>query len=305
MKGKTVLVTGANQGIGRETAKSLAAKGAHVVLVCRNAARGEEATREITSAGGSAELLVADLGAQAEVRRVAAEFRAKHAALDVLVNNAGVLVTERRITRDGVEETLAVNHLAYFLLTHELLEPLHAAAAAGRPRGVSARVVNVASRAHLRAKPNLADLQFSRGYSMSKVYSHSKLLNVLFTYELARRLEGANITANCLHPGVIASGFARTDGGLTAALARLVSPLLLTPAEGAKTSIYLASSPEVEGVTGQYFSSCRAVRSSSASYDVGAQAELWARSARLVGLTGEGGRGESSLWAAIGKESAT
>lgn len=305
MTGKTVLVTGANQGIGKETAKALAAMGAHVVLVCRNAEKGREATREISQAGGSAELLVADLATQAEVRRVAAEFRAKHATLDVLVNNAGVLVTERRITRDGIEETLAINHLASFLLTHELLEPLHAAAAAGREHGTSARIVNVASRAHVRAKPNLNDLQFSRGYSMTRVYGHSKLLNVLFTYELARRLAGANITANCLHPGVIASGFARTYGGLTAALARLVSPLLLTPEQGAKTSIFLASSPEVEGVTGRYFSDCRAVRSSSASYDVGAQAELWARSTRLVGLTADGGHGESSLWATIGKPSST
>ncbi len=201
MKGKTVLVTGANQGIGKETAKALAAKGAHMVLVCRNAEKGRDATREITDAGGSAELLVADLGAQAEVRRVAAEFRAKHAKLDVLVNNAGVLVTERRITRDGVEETLAVNHLAYFLLTHELLEPLHAAAAAGRSSGVSARIVNVASRAHVRAKPNLGDLQFSRGYSMSKVYGHSKLLNVLFTYEARAAARGREHHRQLSAPG--------------------------------------------------------------------------------------------------------
>ncbi len=290
MAGKVVLVTGANQGIGKETAKALAARGAHVVLVCRNAEKGRAATAEITGAGGAAELLVADLSSQAEVRRVAAEFRARHPVLDVLVNNAGVLVTERRTTRDGLEETLALNHLAYFLLTRELMAPLEAARAA--------RVVNVASRAHLRARPNLADLQFSRGYSMTRAYAHSKLLNVLFTYELARRLEGSPITANCLHPGVIASGFARTDGGLPALLARLARPFLLTPAEGARTSIYLASSPEVEGVSGRYFDKCKAVRSSSASYDVGAQRELWELSSRLVG--GPAGV-ESSLWANIGK----
>ena len=158
-----------------------------------------------------------------------------------------------------------------------------------------ARIVNVSSRAHLRAKPNLDDIQFSRGYSMITAYSHSKLLNVLFTYELARRLEGSNVTANCLHPGVIASGFAQTYGGFVATLAKLARPFLMTTEEGAKTQIYLASSPEVEGVTGRYFDRCKAIRSSSASYDVETQRRLWDLSEKLVFVR------DKSLWGTYAK----
>ena len=279
---KTVLITGANQGIGKETAKALANMGARTLLVCRNAQKGRAAVDEITRGGGRAELFVADLSVQGEVRRVAREVREKHPVLDVLVNNAGVLVTERRFSKDGIEETLALNHLAYFLLTHELMEPLL--------RAKSARIVNVSSRAHTRAKPTFDDLQFSRGYSMWKAYSQSKLLNVLFTYELARRLEGTSVTANCLHPGVIASGFGQTYGGLIATLAKLARPFLSTTKEGAKTQIYLASAREVEGVTGRYFVKCKAVRSSSASYDVVAQKKVWALSEGLVFVH------DKSLW---------
>lgn len=274
MNDKTVLVTGANQGIGRETAKALAAMGARTLLVCRNREKGIVARDEIVKSGGKAELFVADLGLHGEVRRVAREVREKHPVLDVLVNNAGVLVTERRVTRDGYEETLAINHLAYFLLTHELLEPLS--------KAPSARIVNVSSRAHRRAKLRFDDIQFSRGYPALQVYSHSKLMNVLFTYELARRLAGTSITVNCLHPGVIASGFGQTYGGIVALAWKLARPFLLTPAEGAKTQIYLASSPAVQGVTGRYFDKCRAVRSSSKSYDVTAQKKLWEISEAIV-----------------------
>jgi NAD(P)-dependent dehydrogenase (short-subunit alcohol dehydrogenase family) len=287
MNDKTVVVTGANQGIGRVTAKELARMGARVALVCRNAEKGQAVVREIEAAGGKAELVVADLSIQDEVRKAGRELREKLETIDVLVNNAGVLVTERRVTKDGIEETLALNHLAYFLLTHELLEPL--------TKAKSARIVNVSSRAHLRAKPNLDDIQFSRGYSMITAYSHSKLLNVLFTYELARRLEGTNVTANCLHPGVIASGFAQTYGGFVATLAKLARPFLMTTEEGAKTQIYLASSPEVAGVTGRYFDRCKAVRSSSASYDVDTQTRLWEISEKLVFVR------DKSLWGTYAK----
>ncbi len=287
MKGKIVVVTGANQGIGKVTAAELARQGARVLLVCRNAAKGKEAMNEILASGGEAELVIADLSSQAQVRAAAAEIKSRHERLDVLVNNAGVLVPERRSTVDGVEETLALNHLAYFLLTHELMDLLRAAG--------KARIVNVSSAIHRRARPNFDDIQFSRGSAMFKVYGHSKLLNILFTYELARRLEGTGITANCLHPGAIGSGFGQTYGGLIAWFVRLGRPFLLTPEQGARTSIYLASSPEVEGVTGKYYDKCKAVRSNDISYDRDAQKRLWEISEKLVGIR------EDSLWARIAK----
>jgi NAD(P)-dependent dehydrogenase (short-subunit alcohol dehydrogenase family) len=276
MQGKTVLVTGANQGIGKATAIALAKEGAHVVIVARNADKGRAALAEIEAAGtGGAELIVADLGSQAQVRRAASEYRAKHDRLDVLVNNAGVFVPERHVTVDGLEETFAVNHLAPFLLTHELLPVLQAT-----PK---ARIVNVSSDVHKGAKMQWDDVQFERhGYRGMRAYAQSKLANVLFTYELARRLEGTGLTTNCLHPGVIASGFAQTYGGAMSVLVKIARPFFGTTEEGARTSVYLASSPEVEGVTSKYFSKCKALRSNAVSYDEPSQKKLWAISEELV-----------------------
>jgi NAD(P)-dependent dehydrogenase (short-subunit alcohol dehydrogenase family) len=276
MQGKTVLVTGANQGIGKAAALALASQGAHVVLVARNAEKGRAALAEVQAAGsGGAELILADFSSQEQVYRAAAEFKSRHKRLDVLLNNAGVFVPERHSTVDGLEETFAVNHLGYFVLTRALLDVLQATPAA--------RIVNVSSEAHRNAKMVWDDLQFEKTrYRGFKVYGQSKLANVLFTYELARRLEGTGVTANCLHPGVIASGFGQTYSGAISVLVKLARPFLLSAEEGAQTSVYLASSPEVAGVTGKYFSKCRPIKSNAVSYDVQSQQKLWSLSEQMV-----------------------
>jgi NAD(P)-dependent dehydrogenase (short-subunit alcohol dehydrogenase family) len=277
MQGKTVLVTGANQGIGKATAIALARKGARVMMVARNADKGRAALAEVQNASPQrdAELIVADLSSQAEVRRLAAEVRSRHPRLDVLVNNAGVLVPERHTTVDGLEETFAVNHLAPMLLTVELLDLLKASG--------PARIVTVSSDVHRSATMQWDDLQFrTHKYRSFKAYGQSKLANVLFTYELARRLEGTGVTANTLHPGVIASGFGQTYPGPISMLIKIARPFLLSTEEGAATSVYLASSPEVEGVTGQYFNKCRPVRTNAVSYDLASQRKLWALSVEMI-----------------------
>jgi NAD(P)-dependent dehydrogenase (short-subunit alcohol dehydrogenase family) len=277
MQGKTVLVTGANQGIGKAAALALARRGARVAIVSRNAEKGRAAAADIEIGSGSkgVDVIVADLSSQEEVRRVAAEFKSRHARLDVLINNAGVFVPKRHATVDGFEETLAVNHLSYFLLTRELLELLKASA--------PARIVNVSSDAHRRGEMRWDDLEFANHhYSGWRAYAQSKLANVLFTYELARRLEGSGVTANALHPGVVASGFGRTYRGPMSLLYTIGGPFMLTCEQGAMTSAYLASSPEVEGVNGKYFVRCKPERSSDRSYCKASQRKLWALSVEAI-----------------------
>ena len=284
--GRAVLVTGANTGIGRATAGALAERGARVLMVARDAGRGEDARREVAARaeragrGGSAEVLLADLSVQAEVRRLGAAVRERAPRLDVLVNNAGGYFDARRETADGVEATLALNHLAYVLLTRELDAPLRAAGAATG----DARVVVVASDAHqaVRALP-LDDLQARRGYGAVRQYSVSKLANVMWAYALARRLEGTGVAVNALHPGVVGSNFAAGQGGLWGAFFAVARPLLLSPEKGARTSVYLASDPAIRGATGGYYKRQRPARSSAASRDVAAQEALWAEGERLVG----------------------
>jgi NAD(P)-dependent dehydrogenase (short-subunit alcohol dehydrogenase family) len=273
MQGKTVLVTGANQGIGKATAIGLARLGAKVVLLCRNESKGNAALEEVRgeAKGDGPELLLGDFARLADVRRAAADFRRSHDRLDVLVNNAGLIVPTWRATADGIEETFAVNHLAPFVLTNELLELLEATAHAHG----EARIVNVSSRAHKGGTMNWEDLELKEGYRSFRAYSQSKLANILFTYELSRRLEGTHVTANCLHPGVIASGFGQTYKGTFSMLVRLAKPFLASTDEGAKTSIYLASSPEVRGVGGRYFVKCKPTRSSQVSYDPASWTRLW------------------------------
>jgi NAD(P)-dependent dehydrogenase (short-subunit alcohol dehydrogenase family) len=283
MSGKTVLVSGANQGIGLETAAALARMGAGVTMTSRDAAKGEAALAQVRSRSGSSdvELMLADFGSLDSTRKLAADFQAKHDRLDVLVNNAGAIQMSRSETADGFETTFGVNHLGYFLLTGLFLDLLKASA--------PARIVNVASRAHLRAPGmNFDDLNAKQKFSGMGAYAQSKLANVLFTYELARRLEGSGVAANTLHPGVVRTGFGKNNAGLIRvafqAFQLVGRPWLLSPEQGAQTSIYLASSPEVEGVTGKYFADSREEPSSPASYDEAAQRRLWEISEQMVGL---------------------
>jgi NAD(P)-dependent dehydrogenase (short-subunit alcohol dehydrogenase family) len=279
MKGKTCVVTGANAGIGRETVRALARMGASVGLVCRNRAKGEEALAAIRAETGSEalRLFVADLSSQAEVRRVAAELREAYPRLDVLVNNAGAIHSTRTTTADGLETTFATNHLGYFLLTHELLDVLR--------RSAPARVVNVASDAHrFVSGMDFDDLQSEKGYEAMDAYAQSKLANILFSAELARRLQGSGVTSNALHPGVVATNFGKNTTGLFAFFVKLGQPFMRSSEKGAATSVYLATSPEVEGVSGKYFANCKEKRPSAAARDEAAQRRLWEISERLVGL---------------------
>jgi NAD(P)-dependent dehydrogenase (short-subunit alcohol dehydrogenase family) len=285
MAGKTCIVTGASSGIGKETARELARMGARVVMVSRDRARGEAARDDVRgTAAGEVHLLLADLSSLAEIRRLASEILAAYARIDVLVNNAGAMYTARSVTADGFERTFATNHLGYFLLTHLLLDRIKASA--------PGRIVNVSSRAHERSVMNFDDLQFERGFSVRYVYGHSKLANVLFTYDLARRLEGSGVTANCLHPGVVRTGFGKNNradalGLLVNGGIRVAGLFFIGAAKGAETSIHLASSPEVEGVTGKYFVRSKETPSSDASHDRESQRRLWEISEQMCGIAAE------------------
>jgi NAD(P)-dependent dehydrogenase (short-subunit alcohol dehydrogenase family) len=279
MAGKVVMITGGTDGIGLEAAKTLAGMGAEVVVVGRSRERAETAIKEIAahSQAAAAGYFLADLSLMAEVRRLAEEFKEKYSRLDVLINNAGSAFINRTVTAEGHEKTFALNHLAYFLLTNDLLELLK--------NSGKARVVNVSSGAHLSGRIDFEDLNLENGYFVLKAYRQSKLANVMFTYELARRLDGSGVTANVLHPGLVKTGIFRK--------LRWIGPLAdlvvrsrersLSVEEGAQTIVYLASSPEVEGVTSKYFVKCKAVDSSVLSYDVVAQKRLWEESQRQVG----------------------
>src|SRR5690242_5605007 len=280
MDGKTVLITGATNGIGKVTALELAKKGTTVVIVGRNPAKTAETVAEIKAQSGNTnvESIVADLSSMAEVRKVAEDFKATHSRLDVLINNAGAAFEKRQETVDGYEMTFAFNHLAYFLLTNLLLDTLKASA--------PARIVSVSSDAHSGGKVNFDDLNAKNSWGMAgmSAYSNSKLENIMFTYELARRLEGTGVTANVLHPGLVNTGFNKNNGGLMRIAMRLISPFSLTPEQGAATIIYLASSPAVEGVTGKYWDKRKDVKSIDASYDINAQQRLWTVSEEMTGL---------------------
>lgn len=281
VRGKTALVTGANSGLGFQTSLALAKAGAAVHMVCRDPAKAEAARAAIAAEAAEAQLRVwiADLSSQAQLRQLVDQLKTHLTELHLLVNNAGVMNETRRLTEDGLEQTFAVNHLAYFSLTRAL-SPLLLASA-------PARIVNVASRAHRRYPPlDLDDPQGEHRYEGWRAYCQSKLANVMFSYALARRLDPQQITVNCLHPGVVATGFAHNNRGLAKWLATLGRPFLRSPARGAATSLHLCLSDQVSEVTGAYFSDERPIRSCPASYDEAAGEALWTYSEALLRRTG-------------------
>jgi NAD(P)-dependent dehydrogenase (short-subunit alcohol dehydrogenase family) len=277
MNGKVVLITGGTNGIGKQAAHDLAKLGATIVITARDAAKGERVASELRKASNNERISVlrGDLSRMSDVVAVARGFRDKHSRLDVLINNAGGIYDARQTTADGFEYTFAFNHLAYFLLTRELLDMLKTSA--------PARIVNVSSAAHTGGRINFDDLQAERGYSSFRAYSQSKLANVMFTYALARRIEGTNVTANALHPGFVDTGFGANGGFLMRNAINIMKKFgALTPQKGADTVVFLASSPVVAGVSGKYWDQRKAIASNAASMDRAAQERLWETSERLI-----------------------
>ena len=273
MAGKTVVVTGGTGGIGLQTALALARLGARVVITGRDGGRAQSAAARI---GGDVDVLVADMSSLHQVRGLAADLLGRHPRIDVLVNNVGGYWNTRHVTTDGLERTFALNHLTPFLLTNLLQARLTAAG--------GARVVTVSSNAHTMGRIDFDDLQAEHRYSGARAYNQSKLANVLFSYELGRRLQGQGVTANALHPGVVRTGFGSEDpGGLQKLLVPLGRWLMKSPEQGAKTSVYLASSPDVQEVSGRYFVNNKPKKSAPASYDETTARRLWDVSVDLVG----------------------
>ena len=279
MTGKTVLITGGTGGIGKAAAVGLASMGARVGITGRDRARAEAAAIEISRESGNTlvDVFVADMSSQAEIRSLAGEVLAAYPRIDVLLNNVGGFWAHRHVTADGLEHTFALNHLAPFLLTNLLLDRLEASA--------PARVITVASNAQSMGKIDFDDLQGEHEYSGSRAYNQSKLANVMFTYELAKRLDGTGVTATALHPGLTSTNFSAEDPSLRW-LVKVMRPFMKSPDQGAETPVYLASSPAAEGLTGQYFANRKAKKSSASTYDRAATARLWQVSADLVGLPG-------------------
>src|SRR5579883_1994750 len=281
MQGKICLITGATSGIGKATALGLARMGATVVMVGRDRARSEAVQSEIKARSGNSavDLLIADLSSQASIRQLVRDFQQRYPQLHVLINNAGVYMLTRKETVDGLEMTFAVNYLAPFLLTNLLLDTLKASA--------PARIIQVNSNEHEQGYIDLNDLQSKKQYRPRRVYGQSKLAFLLFSYELARYLEGTGITVNSLHPGFVATNIGQ--GNVPAFVGRIVRFMLsfigISPEEGAKTSIYLATSPDVEGITGKYFVKSIPVRSAPISYDEALQKRVWDECARLVQMS--------------------
>src|SRR4028118_716872 len=280
MGGKVALVTGGTSGIGKATAMALSAMGADVVAVGRDRERGERAAAEIRAqTGGRVDLALADLSSQAEVRALAEEFKRRYDRLDVLVNNAGLVQSTRTETADGLESTFAINHLAPFLLTNLLLGMLQ--------QSVPSRVVTVSSEAERWGNIDFDDLQSKKNYRGFPVYGMTKLANIMFTYELAERLEGTGVTATCMHPGAVNTRFGTHNRGPMTILFRAFKPFMRTPEQGADTVIWLASSPDVEGVSGRDYSDRQPIEPKKIANDPAARRRLWEESERL---TGPGGR---------------
>jgi NAD(P)-dependent dehydrogenase (short-subunit alcohol dehydrogenase family) len=275
MQGKIVAATGATSGIGEKAVEALARQGARIVFVARDPARAEAtlARLEAIAPDLGHRFFLADLSLMREAKRVSGEILAAEPRIDVLINNAGAIFSDRRVTAEGLERTFALNHMSYFILTAELIDRLRAS-----PAG---RIVSVASHAHRGARLDFGDLQTAQGYKGWRAYQCSKLANILFTRELARRLSGG-VTANCLHPGVVASRFADEAGGWTRRLFWLVKRFAISPELGADTIVYVASSPEVSGITGEYFATRKIETPSGAARDMDAAARLWEVSEELM-----------------------
>jgi NAD(P)-dependent dehydrogenase (short-subunit alcohol dehydrogenase family) len=278
MKGKTVVITGGTSGIGEVAALELAQMGARIVLVGRDKPRAQTTLARLRERGPGLAHTVhyADLTRLAEMKRVAAQIAGAEPRIDVLINNAGAMFAARRVTEDGLERTFALNHMAYFVVTAGLRERLTASA--------GARIVNTASDAHRGAMLDFDNLQSEKGFGAMQAYGRSKLCNILFTRELARRLHGTGVTANCLHPGFVATRFGDQSGGLISHIVWLAKYFAIPPTEGAKTVVYLAASPEADGVSGKYFYKCRATTPSPAAEDDHAASALWERSVELAGV---------------------
>jgi NAD(P)-dependent dehydrogenase (short-subunit alcohol dehydrogenase family) len=280
LENKSILITGATAGIGKVAALELAQMGAQVTIIGRNPNKTPAVADEIRqqSHNPQVDYLLGDLSVMAEVRRLADEYRARHEHLHVLINNAAALFMRRQVSADGLEMSLALNYLAYFILTLELLDLLKACA--------PARIVNVTSSSHRIARLNLDDLAMDHLYIGLLAYGRSKLMNVVFTYELARRLKGSGVTANCLHPGLVSSDLGNNNSGLWRPAFNAYHYVAQRPEKGAECIVYLAASPELEGITGRYFSHKNAVKSSRASYDPAAGERLWQFSLKLAGRKG-------------------
>ena len=280
MQGRVVVITGGTSGIGAVAAERLAGMGARIVLVARDKTRGEVALARLRSGNPRLAHSVhyGDLSRISEVKRLAAEIAAAEPRIDVLMNNAGAMFGSRRVTEDNLELTFAVNHIAYFVLTMGLRERLFTSS--------PARVVNTASDAHRGCKLDFDDLQSARGFSGFKVYGRSKLCNILFTRELSRRWSGKGVTANCLHPGFVATRFGDDSGGLLSGAVRLAKTFAISPEKGAETMVYLASSPDVAGVSGEYFYQRRPATPTTEARDDAAAERLWMESAKLAGIEG-------------------
>lgn len=278
MKDKICLITGFTSGIGKATAFGLAEKGTELILICRDKAMGEEVIKEIKIKTGNSNLnlYVCDLSLQKDIRRVVSEIKAHHPVIDVMINNAGGINGTRELTEDGNEITFAVNHLAYFMLTLLLLDNVKTSS--------YARIINVASDAHQFSKLDFDDLNSKNSYNPMKVYGTTKLANIMFTYELARRLAGTEISVNCMHPGGVNTNFGKNMKGIAGAYFRL-SPFSRKPEKGAETVIWLASTPDVEGVSGKYFMDKKEKKSNSFSYDKDEQKKLWEESEKMTGIT--------------------
>ncbi len=277
MHGKTVLITGANSGIGFVTACELAKMGARVLMVCRDNKRGAHAWTEVAqvATGGAPALLLADMSSQQSVRALADDVRQRFPKIDVLINNAGGIFAERGFTVDGIERTFATNHLGPFLLTNLVIDLVRA--------GTGARIINVASESYS-SRLNFGNLDGEKSYGFLNAYFRSKLENIIFSFDLARRLEGSGVTVNCMSPGPTRTRFGDNMTGLAGLFPRLVKKLFPSPEKGARTLIYLASSPEVDGISGRFFLRQRALPTKPVTLDAEIAARLWRISAELVGL---------------------